>query len=119
MVDGPMMFEKAHLEICRNLRGGIPVDVGNQTRGVREKIRGVEIEDGRQPDLAFGVLDPDVSRIPDEGACGRIKLPIKGGRAERDTRKSRAADDHAIEGEVNSLVAERPNDVILEFGEGD
>src|SRR5262249_50903421 len=119
MVDGPMMFEKAHLEICRNLRRAITIDVGNQTRGVREKIRGVEIEDARQPDLAFGVLDPDVSRIPDEGACGRIKLPIKGGRPERDKRKSGAADDHEIEGEVNSLVAEWANDIILEFGEGD
>src|SRR5499433_188820 len=119
MVDGPMMFEKAHLEICRNLRGAITIDVGNQTRGVREKILGVEIENGRQPDLAFGVLDPDVSRVPDEGACGRVKLPVEGGRAERDTRKFRAADDHAIEGEVNSLFAERANEVIFEFGEGD
>src|SRR6516162_4125100 len=119
MVDGAMIFEKARFEIGRNLRRAIPVDVGNQTRGVREKVLGVEIEDSRQPDLAFGVLDPDVSRIPDEGACGRIKLPIEGGRVERDTWKSRAADDHAIEGEVNSLVAERANDVIFEFGERD
>src|SRR5262245_41668071 len=119
MVDGPMMFEKAHLEICRNLRGAITIDVGNQTRGVREKILGVEIENGRQPDLAFGVLNLVVSRLADQGACGRIKLPVEGRRAERDTRKSRAADDHAIEGEVNSLVAERANDVIFEFGEGE
>src|SRR6516162_3398864 len=119
MVDGPMIFEKPHLEIGRNLRGAIPVDVGNQARGVREKICGIEIEDGRQPDLAFGVLDPDVSSIPDEAACGRIKLPVEGGRAERDARKSRAADNHAIEGEVNSLIAGRANDVIFEFGEGD
>jgi hypothetical protein len=83
---------------------------------VREKIRRVEIEDGRQPDLAFGVLDPDVSRIPDEGACGHIKLPVEGGRAERDARKSRAADDHAIEREVNPLLAERADDIILECG---
>src|SRR6516162_7910020 len=119
MVDGPMIFEKAHLEICRNLRRAITIDVGNQARGVREKIRGIEIEDGRQPDLAFGVLDPDVSRIPDEVACRRIKPLLEAGRAERDARKPRAADDHAIEGEVNSLVAERANDVIFEFGEGD
>src|SRR5262245_63482690 len=119
MVDGPMMLEKAHLEICRNLRRAIAIDVGNQARGVPEKIRGVEIEDGRQPDLAFGVLDPDVPSILDERARGGVKLPIEGGRAERDARKSRAADDHAIEREVNSLVAERANDVIFEFVEGD
>ena len=119
MVDGPMIFEKPHLEIGRNLRGTIPVDVGNQARGVREKILGVEIKDGLQPDLAFGVLDPDVSRIPDEGACGRIKLPVEGGRAERDARKSRAADGHAVEREVNPLLAERADDAILECVEGD
>src|SRR6516225_2397585 len=119
MIDGPMIFEKPHVEIGGNLRRAITIDVGNQTRGMREKIRGVEIEKSRQPDLAVGVIDPDVPSILDERACGRVKLPVEGGRAERDTRKSRAADDHAIEGEVNSLVAERANDVIFEFGEGD
>src|SRR5215831_12872652 len=114
VVDGPM-----NVEIGGNRRLAITIDVGNQTRGACEKIHGIEIEDGRQPDLASDVLDPDVSRVPDEGACGRVKLPVEGRRAERDTRKFRAADDHAIEGEVNSLVAERANDVIFEFGEGD
>src|SRR5215472_856210 len=119
VVDGPMIFEKPYVEIGGNRRLAITIDVGNQIRGACEKIHGIEIEDSRQPDLAFGVLDPDVSRVPDEGACGRVKLPVEGGRAERDTRESRAADDHAIEGEVNSLVAERANDVIFEFGEGE
>src|SRR5262245_27795065 len=114
-----MIFEKAHVEIGGYLRFAITIDVGNQTRGVRKKIRRVEIEDGRQPDLAFGVLDPNVSSVPNEAACGRIKLPVERGRAERDARKARAADDHAIEREVNPLVAERANDVIFEFGEGD
>jgi Tetracyclin repressor-like, C-terminal domain len=50
------------------------------------------------------VLDPDVSSLSNEAACGRIELPLEGGRAERDTRKSRAADDHAIEREVNSFL---------------
>src|SRR6266446_10416994 len=86
---------------------------------MREKILGVEIEDGRQPDLAFGVLDPDVSRFSDELACGAIELPIERGCAERDTRKSRAADNHAIEREVNALLAERADDVIFEFVERD
>jgi hypothetical protein len=71
-----MIFEKTHAEIGRNLRRAITVDVCDQARGVREKILGVEIEDGRQPDLAFGVLDPDVSSVPNEAACGRIKLPV-------------------------------------------
>src|SRR5262249_57301256 len=68
MIDGPTMFEKVHVEIGGNLRCAIPVDVGNQTRGARKKIRRVEIEDGRQPDLAFGVLDPNVSSVPNEAA---------------------------------------------------
>src|SRR5262249_42358300 len=119
MIDGPMTFEKAHIEIGGNLRRAITIDVGNQTRGMREKIRGVEIEDGRQPDLAVGMIDPDVPSILDERACRRVKLPLEGGRAEGDTRKFRAADDHAIEREVNSLVAEPANDVIFEFVEGD
>src|SRR5262245_4559357 len=119
MVDGPMIFEKVHLEIGRNLCRAITVDVGDQARGMREKILGVEIENGGKPDLAFGLLDPDVSSVSNEAACSRIELPVEGGRAERDTRKSRAADDHAIEGEVNSLFAERANEVIFVFGEGD
>src|SRR6516165_8109597 len=119
MIDGPMIVEKAHIKIGGNLRRAITIDVGNQTPGMREKILGVEIEDGRQPDLAVGVIDPDVSSILDERACGRVKLPVEGGRAERDARKSRATDDHAIEREVNSLLAERANEVIFEFVEGD
>src|SRR5262245_37392568 len=119
MVDGAMIFEKPHVEISGNLRGAITIDVGNQTRGMREKIRGVEIKNGRQPDLAFGVIDPDVPTILDERVCGRVKLPVERRPAERDARKSRAADDHAIEREVNPLVAEPANDVFFEFVEGD
>lgn len=77
MVDGPMILEKAYLEIGRNLRCAIAVDVGNQARGMREEILGIEIEDGRQPDLAFGVLDPDVSSVTNEAACGGIELSFK------------------------------------------
>ena len=47
MIDGPTMFEKVHVKIGGNLRRAITIDVGNQTRGMREKIRGVEIEDNR------------------------------------------------------------------------
>src|SRR5262245_39299927 len=119
MVDGPMIFEKVHLEIGRNLCRAITVDVGDQARGMREKIRGVEIENGGKQVIAFDLPYPDVSILSNEAACSPIELPVEGGRAERDARKSRAADDHAIEGEVHSLVAERANDVIFEFGEGD
>src|SRR5262245_15695228 len=118
MVDGPMIFEKVHLEIGRNLCRAITVDVGDQARGMREKILGVEIEHGGKPDIAFGLLDPDVSGHPTARACARLDWPVEGGAAERAARKSRAADDQAMEGEVHALVAERANDVIFEFGEG-
>ena len=80
-----MIFEKTHIEIGRNLRRAIAVDIGDQTRGMCEKILGVEIENGRQPDLAVGGIDPDVPSLSNEAACGRIKLALKSGRAERDT----------------------------------
>src|SRR5262245_65658393 len=105
MVDGPMIFEKVHLEIGRNLCRAITVDVGDQARGMREKILGVEIENGGKPDLAFGLLDPDVSSLPNEAACGRIELPVQGGRAERDAGKSRAGGDRESEGGVHTSVA--------------
>jgi hypothetical protein len=60
-----------------------------------------------------------LSRILDELAYGAIELPIERGCAERDTRKSRAADDHAIQREVNALLAERADEVIFEFVERD
>jgi hypothetical protein len=47
MVDGPMIFEKTYLEIGGHLRRAIQVEVRDQARGMREKICGVEIEDGR------------------------------------------------------------------------
>jgi hypothetical protein len=80
MVDGPMMFEKAHLEICRNLRRAITIDVGNQTRGVREKIRGVEIEDGRK---GIGVLHKvfgDASALRDIVKIAMSKWPYPDGK---------------------------------------
>src|SRR5262249_19326841 len=119
MVDSPVIFEKAHLEICRNLYRAIAVDVGNQTWGVREKILSVKIENGGQPDLALAGIKIDVSCFSDESACGSVKLRVELGRAERHARKSRAADHHAIEGEVHPFLVERADDVILEFVERD
>ncbi len=53
------------------------------------------------------------TRVLDELAYGAIELPIERGCAERDTRKSRAADDHAIQREVNAFLAERADEVII------
>src|SRR5258708_2583401 len=65
------------------------------------------------------MIDPDVAILSDERVRGSIELPLERGRAERNARKSRTADDHAIEGEVNTLLAERADDIILEFVERD
>src|SRR6516165_4815545 len=114
-----MVGEKAHLEISRDLRRAITVDVGDQACGMREKISRVELENGGQPDLALRGIEPDVSCFSDEGACRRIELLVEFPRAERDARKPRAADHHAIEGEVDPLLSERANDFVFELVEGD
>jgi hypothetical protein len=67
MVDGPTIFEKVHLEIGRNLCRAITVGRMRPSSGMREKILGVEIKDGRQPDLAFPVGAADAVANPSEG----------------------------------------------------
>src|SRR5262249_10856585 len=119
VIDSPMIFEKAHLEVGRNLLHAIMVHVCNQAWGMREKILGVKIENGGQPDLTFSGIKIDVSCFSDESACSFAKRRIEMGRAERDAGKPRAADHHAIEGEVAPFLAERANDVILELVERD
>src|SRR5438270_6580698 len=115
----PIVVEKANLELGRYRVRTVPVHVVDQGRCTGEKILCVEIEDGRDPDFALDRIDAHIALLRKERAGRRIELLFQGVGRERGARQPRAAHRHAIERKVDALLAERPDDIVLEVVERD
>src|SRR5260370_13075235 len=105
VVHGPVVFEEADFEIFRDRCSAVTIDIGNEVGGFGQKIPGIEIEDGRKPDLASGRIDPDVALLAHECTCGHIELTIETVRRKCVAGQTRTAHNHAGSGAMYPFLA--------------
>src|SRR6185503_5355195 len=114
-VQRPIVRNELHGELHVDRLVAIAVHVRDQALAlaVGREIFGVEIENGREPHCACRRIDANVARVVEELPRRGLELRFELVGTERLLRQARATAHHAVQREMHTRLAERPNDVVL------